>query len=253
MIANSFKDTNVKYGDNNIVLYKQQLDHIPIVLERVLQTTDGKRFTRKHKDDPREIWKLHELHQRLSATNATIKIALSQELAKMKVIDFDGSTQCLDAFDTKLEKFNETSLDAMPTSMATNFSMSATHSDSELRSDWATKETIFQSQTPPTTLIYDEYFDYLMFHAKQIEASIINNTTTTKANSSETDYLTPYSSSDPFYNDTINLTSYMVNQDVAMIPDILQCNQVLKEERPRLPQRARQESVQNELKIQNPT
>ena len=76
-----------------------------IVLERVLQTTDGKQFTRKHKDDPREVLKLHELHQRLSATNTTITTTLSQELANLKVIDFDCSTQCLDAFDTKLWKF----------------------------------------------------------------------------------------------------------------------------------------------------
>ena len=107
-----------------------------IVLEPVLQTTDGKRFTRKHKDDPREIWKLHELHQRLSATNVTITTTLSQELAKMKVTDFDCSTQCLDAFDTTLEKFNEISLDTMPASMATIFLMLATHGNSELRSAW---------------------------------------------------------------------------------------------------------------------
>ena len=159
-----------------------------IVLERVLQTTDGKRFTRKHKDDPREILKLNE----------TISTALSQELTRMKVTDFDCSTQCLDVFEIKLEKFNEISLDAMPASIATSFLMSASANNSELRSAWATKKTICQSQTPPTTSTYDEYFDYLMFHAKQIEASIINNITRRKANSSKTDYLTPNSSSDPF-------------------------------------------------------
>ena len=99
-----------------------------IVLERVLQTTDG-----KHKDDPCEIWKLHELHQRSSATNVTITIALSQELANLKVIYFDCSTQCLDAFDKKLEKFNKISVDAMPPRMATSFLMAATHGNSKLR------------------------------------------------------------------------------------------------------------------------
>ena len=42
-----------------------------------------------HKDAPCENWKLHELHQHLSATNitTTITITLSQELSKMKVTD----------------------------------------------------------------------------------------------------------------------------------------------------------------------
>ena len=137
----------------------------------------------------------------------------------------------------------------MPASMATSFLMSATHCNSELCSAWATKEIICQSQTPSTTPTYDEYFDYLMFHEKQTEVSIIDNTTTRKDNSSETDYLTPYSSSDSFYNDAADLSSYMVNQDVDIIQNILQC----KEGRPRPPQRARREPVQNELKVQNPT
>ena len=145
VIDDSFKDIDVKCGAVDIALYKAQLNHMSIVLERVLQTTDGKRFTRKHKDAPREIWKLHELHQRLSATNATITTALSQELAKMKVIDFDCFTQCLDAFDTKFEKFNEISPVDLPAPMAVSFLMSSTHGNSELRSAWATKETICQS------------------------------------------------------------------------------------------------------------
>ena len=103
MIDDSFKDINIKWGAYNTALDKSQLNHMSIVLERVLQIIDGKRFSRKHKDAPRGIWKLHELHQRSSATNVTITTALSQELAKMKVTDFDCSTQCLGAFDTKLE------------------------------------------------------------------------------------------------------------------------------------------------------
>ena len=134
MIDDSFKDIDVKWGPADIDLYKSQLNHISIVLERVLQTTNGKRFTRKHKDAPREIWKLHELHQRLSATNVTITTASSQELAKTKVINFDCSTQCLDVFDTKLEKFNEIFPVDLPAPMTISFFMSATHGNSELRS-----------------------------------------------------------------------------------------------------------------------
>ena len=224
-----------------------------IVLERVLQTTDGKRFTRKHKANPREIWKLHELHQRSSATNATITTDLSQELANLKVENFDSSTQCLDAFDSKLEKFNEISQDVMPPKMATSFLMAATHGNSELWNAWATKLTICQSQTPPTISIYEEYFDYLMFHSKQIEVSIVTNTTTRKANSSETDFLTPNSSPDPYFSHATDLSTYMVNQDVDMIQYTLECNQVLKEGRPRPPRRTRRKLVCKELKILNPT
>ena len=76
--------------------------------------TDGLRMTRKHKDEPCEIWRLHELHQRSSAINAKITTALSQELSNRKVADFDYPTKCLDDFDTKLKKFNEISVDKIP-------------------------------------------------------------------------------------------------------------------------------------------
>ena len=82
----------IKYGPEDVLLYKAQKNYMAIVLERVLQTSDGKRFTRKHKTDPREIWRLHELHQRSSAMNSTITTALSQELANMKVVEFTSST-----------------------------------------------------------------------------------------------------------------------------------------------------------------
>ena len=120
----------------------------------------------------------------------------------------------------------------MPPSMATSFLMSATHGNFELHSVWDTKETICQSQIPPTSPTYDKYFDYLTFHAKQTEAFIIDNNTTRKANSTKSDYLQSYISSDPFYEDATDLTSYMVNQDIVMIHDILQCNQPLKQGRP---------------------
>ena len=144
----------VNWGPDVTLLYKAQLNRMSIVMERVLQTTDGKRFTRKHKNNPREIWKLHELHQRSSATNATITTALSQELANLKVVNYDSSTKCLDVFDTKLEKFNEISQDVMPPRMATRFLVAATHDNTELWNAWATKETIYQSQTPPTIPTY---------------------------------------------------------------------------------------------------
>ena len=45
----------------------------------------------------------------------------------------------------------------------------------------------------------------------------------------------------------------MVNQDVDMIQYTLECNQALKEGRPRPPRRTHREPVCEELKIQNPT
>ena len=104
--------------------------------------------------------------------------------------------------------------------MAVSFLMSVTHGQSKSFFVLATKETNYQSQTPPTTPTYDKYLDYLMLHAKQIEAFIINNTTKRKSNSAEFDYLQPYTPSDPFYEDATNLSSYMINQDVDIIHNV---------------------------------
>ena len=103
MIDDSFTDAMVKWGPDDTLLYKAQKNYMSIILECVLQTTDVKRFTRKHKANPREIWRLHEIHQRSSATNSTITTALSQELANLKVSEFTSSAQFLDTFDLKLE------------------------------------------------------------------------------------------------------------------------------------------------------
>ena len=55
LIDDSFLDTDVKWGPDDVLLYKAQKTHMSIVLERVLQTSDGKRFNRKNKTDPREV------------------------------------------------------------------------------------------------------------------------------------------------------------------------------------------------------
>ena len=103
-----------------------------IILDRVLKTTNRMRLNRKHCNYPQEIWRLHEKHQRSSATNQKITTTLNQELAKIKGVDFDHPTKCLDAFDTALEKVNETSLDTMPPGMAINFLKSVAHGNSYL-------------------------------------------------------------------------------------------------------------------------
>ena len=132
----------VKWGTANADLYKASLIHMSIMLELILQTTDVKKITRKHRDKLCEIWKLPKLHQRSSATNVNITTTLSQELAKMKVTDFDCPTKYLDAFDSKLEKFNEISLDVLPTSISTTFLKSAAYGNIDLLSAWGACETI---------------------------------------------------------------------------------------------------------------
>ena len=105
----NFAETDAKWGPDYKLLYKAEQNHMSTVLERILQTSDGKRFNRKEKMDPKEVWRLHKLHQHSSATNSTITSALSQELAKMKVSDITTSSAFLDKFDSQLEQFNELS------------------------------------------------------------------------------------------------------------------------------------------------
>ena len=51
MIDLNFKDNQVNIGANNL-LFQAQKNHIASVLERLLQTSEGKRLTRKHPDNP---------------------------------------------------------------------------------------------------------------------------------------------------------------------------------------------------------
>ena len=252
MIDQNFAETDAKWGPDDKLLYKAQQNHMSTVLERIIQTSDGKRFNRKNKTDPKEVWRLHELHQHLSATNSTITFALSQELAKMKVSDFTSSTIFLDEFDSKLEQFNKLSTgNPLPEKMAIGFLLSASHGNSELRNAWATKWTICQSAATPTVPTYSEYFDYLMFHSKQLEASIVNNRSTWQANSSATDYLSQYSPSDPDYQQASDLSDYMDVQDIDFIQHTLECNRAFNEGRPRPEQRTRREPVREDLKIKD--
>ena len=78
MIDQNFAETDAKWGPDDKLLYKAQRNHMSTVLERILQTSDGRRFNRKNKTDPKEVWRLHKLHQHSSATNSTITSALSQ-------------------------------------------------------------------------------------------------------------------------------------------------------------------------------
>ena len=77
-------------------LFKQQKNHLASILECVLQTSEGKRLTRKHAADPHNIWRLHQAHSTSSATLSNICTGLGQELAKFKIVTFDTPTKGLD-------------------------------------------------------------------------------------------------------------------------------------------------------------
>ena len=252
MINQNFSKADAKWGPDDKLLYAAQKNWMSTVLETILQTSDGKRFNRKHKKDPKEVWRLHEEHQRSSATNSAISSALSQELAQMKVSEFTSSSQFLDEFDSKLEQFNELNLGApMPEKMAIGFLLSASHGNTELRNAWATKRTICQNAATPTVPSYSEYFEYLMFHSKQLEASVIDNSAARKANTAETNYLSHDSPSDPDYQQADDLSSIMGVQDADFIQHVLECNKAMNERKPPPRQRNQRQPVREELKIKD--
>ena len=92
-----------------------------IVLKRVLKTTDCIRLSRKYHDNPVELWRLREQHQRALATSAQITTSLSQELVNMKVAEFPSATKCLDTFEAKFEKLDKISVNTIPPSLAIGF------------------------------------------------------------------------------------------------------------------------------------
>ena len=113
MIDENFKEIDVVGRDADVALYKAQNNHMSIVLECVLKTTNRMRWTKKYLDTPWEIWRLHEEHQCSSITTAGITTTINQELANMKIADFPYPTKYLDTYGSKLEKFNEISPNKM--------------------------------------------------------------------------------------------------------------------------------------------
>ena len=47
--------------------FNQKENHLASILERVLQTSEGKSLTRKHPGNPKKIWSLHKAHSPSSA------------------------------------------------------------------------------------------------------------------------------------------------------------------------------------------
>ena len=115
----------------------------------------------------------------------------------MKIVTFDIPTKSLDTFDSYLTTFNKISPDSqMPDALSIMYLKSAAHGNSNLLIAWTQCEAMKENMTPGGPLpTYDEYYKYLLGYAKKLEAVVEGNTTSQKANSSETDYLTPYSPS----------------------------------------------------------
>ena len=193
---------------SNKELFNKQKNHFSRILERVLQTSEGKRLTRKHADDPRKVWRLYQAHSTSSATSSSICTGLGQELAKLKIVDFDTPTKGLDTFDSYLTQFNKISPinSKMPDNLAIMYLEAATSGNTDVLSAWTQCKCMKEQLTPGgLTPSYDEYYKYLLGYAKKLEVAVEINTPAHKANSSETDYLTPNSQSDPYYSHASDL------------------------------------------------
>ena len=215
---------------SDVLLWEAQENYLVNILERVLKTSEGLRLMRKYPDDPRLVWKLHEAHSTSSTTSANISADLSQQLAKMKITEFDTLTGGLDKFDSNLQKLNKISNCLLPDKMAIMFLKSATCGNRDLLSAWAQCVTMREAvNKPPAT--YDEFYLYLLDFAKRLEASVSDNTTSRKANSAESHFLSQYAPSDDCFDDATDLSTFMADQgqDVDYIHHILQCNQAMKQ------------------------
>ena len=74
MMNPNFHQNQLNAGSDTL-LFEAQKNHTTSVLERVLQTSEGKRLTRNHPLDPRLVWKLHKLtphHQPHHLTSAPV-------------------------------------------------------------------------------------------------------------------------------------------------------------------------------------
>ena len=137
MIDTNFHIRSFDTGSDTELFHKQK-NHFSSILDRVLQTSEGKRLTRKHRDDPRQVWNLHQAHSTSSVTSSNICTSLGQELAKMKIVDYNTPTKGLDTFDSYLTQYSKISLvgSTMPDKLAVMYLEAATCGSSDLLSAW---------------------------------------------------------------------------------------------------------------------
>ena len=154
MINPAFHLNQLDHGSDTELFNKQE-NHFATILERVLQTSEGKRLTRKHADDPHKVWSLHQAHSTSSATLSSICTGLGQELAKLKIVTFDTPTKGLDTFGSYLTKFNKISPTSgqMPDSLAIMYLSAVTCGNTDLlsgRTQYKTYEGKYDAQRTNT-------------------------------------------------------------------------------------------------------
>ena len=92
-----------------------------------------------------------------------------------------------------------------------------THGNKDLLASWAQYENVHDLMNKPAPT-YDEYYAYLLKFSKKVEAAITNDTTSRKANSANSSYLSPYSPADEQYDNATDLSNYMGERgDVDLI------------------------------------
>ena len=162
MIDPGFHTSSLDAGSDTDLFHKQK-NHFASVLDGVLQTSEGKRLIRKHPDDPCKVWSLHQAHSQSSATLSSICTGLSQELAKMKIVDYNTPTNGLDTFDSYLSQYNKISPtnSKMPNNMVVMLLEAATCGNLNLLSAWTQRGCMKKELNPPTPT-YDEYYKYLL-------------------------------------------------------------------------------------------
>ena len=176
MIDPNFHKNQINAGSDTL-LFEAQENYMTSVLERVLQTSEGKRLTRKHPLDPQLVWKLHKAHATSSTTLSNICTGLSQELAKMKMHDFDLPTKSLDTFDSYLTQLNKISKGSpMHDLLSVMYLKSAFHGNKELVSTWMQCKSMKETVTPGTTPTYDKYYEYLLGYRTKLEVAVADNT-----------------------------------------------------------------------------
>ena len=186
---NNFSGVN---SGSNETLLKAQKNHLSSVLDHVLNTNEGMRLVQTYPDEPRKIWKLHEEHSTSSTTSSRICTMLSQSLATMKISEFSNPLEGLDKLDSNLQKFNKVShTDKMTNNMAIMYLRAATHGNKDLLASWAQCENVHDLMNKPAPT-YEEYYAYLLKFLKKVEATITDDTTSRKANSANSSYLSLY-------------------------------------------------------------
>ena len=81
---------------------------------------------------------------------SSICTGLGQELAKLKIVDFDTPTKGLDTFDSYLTQYNKISPtnSKMPDNMAIMLLEAATCENSDLLSAWTQRQTMTEELNP---------------------------------------------------------------------------------------------------------